>query len=53
VTTIPVNATGENNWKVFSKKIKNVTGHHDVFIKFPTGTNQEIFIKNIRFVKTK
>lgn len=49
---IPVTATGgENNWKTFNKGIKNLSGHHDVFIKFPKGSSRELFIKTIRFVR--
>lgn len=33
----------------FSSKIKRVTGHHDVFIKFPSGNKEGIRIKCIRF----
>jgi beta-xylosidase len=52
IATIPVSATGgENNMKTFSKAVKNITGHHDVFIKFPTGNESTIFIKSLRFVK--
>ena len=52
IATIPVAATsGENEWKAFSSAVKDVSGHHDVFIKFPPGTNQELFIKTIRFLK--
>ncbi|HEX7412291.1 MAG TPA: family 43 glycosylhydrolase [Bacteroidales bacterium] len=52
LATIPVTTTdGENNWKTFNKVIKNLSGHHDVFIKFPTGSSHELFIKTIRFVR--
>jgi xylan 1,4-beta-xylosidase len=52
IATIPVTLTGgENNWKAFSKTIKNVSGHHDVFIKFPSGTDGTIFIRSLRFLK--
>jgi hypothetical protein len=52
IATIPVSATGvENNLKAFSKAVKNITGHHDVFIKFPIGVESSIFIKSLRFVK--
>lgn len=52
VATIDVDATGgENNWKIFSKAIKSVSGHHDVFVKFPTGSDHNLFIKTLRFVK--
>jgi beta-xylosidase len=52
IATIPVSATGgENNLKAFSKAVKNITGHHDVFIKFPTGKEGTIYIKSLRFLK--
>jgi xylan 1,4-beta-xylosidase len=51
IATIPVDATGRNNWKAFSKKIKNLPGHHDVFVKFPAGSDHNLFIKTIRFVR--
>jgi xylan 1,4-beta-xylosidase len=52
IATIPVSATGgENNWKAFSKAIKNVTGHHDVFVKFPEGKEKSVAIKSLRFLK--
>jgi WD40 repeat protein len=52
IASIPVSATGvENNLKAFSKPVKNITGHHDVFIKFPTGKEGTIYIKSLRFIK--
>lgn len=49
--TISVTVTGgENNWKIFTKTIKNLSGQHDVFIKFPKGNNRGIFVKDIRFL---
>jgi xylan 1,4-beta-xylosidase len=52
IATIQVSPTdGENNLKVFSRTVKNITGHHDVFIKFPIGVESSIFIKSLRFVK--
>ena len=50
VATIPVDAT-EGNWKTFSKAIKNVSGHHDVFVKFVKGGDHNLLIKSIRFSK--
>lgn len=50
IATIPVVATGrENNWKTFTKSIKNISGHHDVFVKFAPGQHHDTFIKSIRF----
>lgn len=52
IATVLVDATGgEKNWKEFSKAIKRVSGHHDVFVKFPGGSDHEMFIRTIRFVK--
>lgn len=51
IATIQVDKTGENSWKTFVKAIKNITGHHDVFIKYPTNSEGKITIKSIRFIK--
>jgi len=53
IATIPVPATGgENNWKVFRKSVRNIRGHHDVFLKFSPGSSHQVFIKSVRFLKT-
>lgn len=50
IATIPVSKTGgTNKWKAFSKSLKSVTGQHDVFIKFPIGVPQTVYIKSIQF----
>ncbi|MGZ3754113.1 MAG: family 43 glycosylhydrolase [Mucilaginibacter sp.] len=49
IAKIPVSATTGDSWKTFSKALKGVTGQHDVFIKFPGGSTQNIHIKSIRF----
>ena len=52
IATVSVSPTGGGaNWKVFSKPVKNISGHHDVFVKFPTGKEGGIFIKSLKFVK--
>lgn len=52
IATVPVHSTGgENNWKTFSVAVKNVTGHHDVFVKFPEGKRGIINIKSLKFLK--
>ena len=52
ISTLLVDATGgENNWKIFTGAIKNVSGHHDLFVKFPAGTDHNLFIKTIRFLR--
>jgi xylan 1,4-beta-xylosidase len=49
IAAIPVNATGVGNYKTFSKQLKNVIGQHDVFVRYPAGNPESIFIKSIRF----
>jgi xylan 1,4-beta-xylosidase len=51
IATIPVRATGGDNWKTFSGNVKKAAGHHDVFIKFTTGKEGTIFIKSLQFIK--
>jgi beta-xylosidase len=52
IATIAVSATGgEDNWKTFAKAVKNISGHHDVFVKIPTGSEGKINIKSIKFIK--
>jgi xylan 1,4-beta-xylosidase len=52
IASIPVNSTGgENSLKAFSQSVKNITGHHDIFVKFPTGKEGIIVVKSLRFLK--
>lgn len=51
IATVSIDKTGETNWKTFSKTVKNITGHHDVFVKYPTNSEGKITIKSIRFIK--
>ena len=51
IATIPVDATGNNNWKAFRKSLKGVTGRHDVFVKFPEGKANAIYVSSLRFMK--
>jgi hypothetical protein len=52
--TIAVTATGgETNWKIFRSSLKNLSGHHDVFVKFPAGSDHTLFINTIRFLPAK
>lgn len=54
IATIPITATGsENNRKIFRRAIKNVSGQHDVFIKFPAGSNHQLLVKSIRFIPSR
>ncbi|WP_026768362.1 family 43 glycosylhydrolase [Asinibacterium sp. OR53] len=54
IATIPITATGgKNNWKVFAKAVKNVSGHHAVFVKFPKGSAGDVSVRSIRFRSNK
>ncbi len=50
IATINIDGT-QGGWRIFSKAIKNSSGHHDVFVKFPVGSEHNLFIKTIRFVE--
>lgn len=50
IATLKIKATGgKNTWKTFSKSIKNVSGKHDLFIKYTAGTAQDIYVKTVVF----
>ncbi len=51
IATIPIEITGENKWKSFTRSIKRITGHHDVFIKYNKGNESSLLIKCFRFIK--
>jgi len=36
--------------KTFRKNFGNISGRHDVFIKFPAGANRQVFVNSIRFI---
>ena len=52
IATVSVSSTkGEEIWKAFTGAVKGVTGRHDVFVKFPTGSEGAVKIKSLRFLK--
>jgi xylan 1,4-beta-xylosidase len=54
IATIPVTATaGENSLKAFKKALSNVSGHHDVLVKFSAGSHHNVYIQSIRFLQSK
>jgi xylan 1,4-beta-xylosidase len=54
IAAIPVTATGgANQWKSFKKAVKNMSGRHDVFIKFPSENAGGIYLQAIRFIPAK
>ncbi|XWW47426.1 family 43 glycosylhydrolase [Fibrella sp. USSR17] len=42
---------GKANWKTVSQSIKGISGHHDVFVKFPAGQANVATIKALQFQK--
>lgn len=38
-----------NSWKILTQKIKGLSGHHDIFIRFPKEQSKLLNIKTIRF----
>jgi beta-xylosidase len=54
IAILPVKATGANgNYRAFTKAIKNVSGQHDVFLKFKEVNPKSISIQSIRFLPFK
>lgn len=54
IAIVPVKATGaDGNYKAFTKALKNISGHHDVFIKFRAFAAKAISIQSIRFLPSK
>ncbi|GAB3017275.1 family 43 glycosylhydrolase [Spirosoma pulveris] len=52
LASIPFKSTGgKANWKTISQSIKSVSGHHDVFVKFPAGQANVATIKTLQFQK--
>jgi hypothetical protein len=52
IATMPISSTGgEDNLKVFSKEVKDISGQHDLFVKFPDNNQDAVLIKSIQFVK--
>lgn len=48
VARVPVTVTGNGQWKSFRAALKSIKGQHDVFVKFPKGTPQQIEIKRLQ-----
>lgn len=46
IATIPI---AGSNTKTYSRNIKNISGRHDVFVKFPAGKMRDIYISNLFF----
>jgi hypothetical protein len=49
IAAIPVSTTAGDRWRTLRRAVKNASGHHDVFVKFPPGKKEEILIKTIQF----
>jgi len=50
IAEMAVSRTNEGSWKAFTAPLKQVTGQHDVFVKFPQGQPGKILVKSIRFL---
>ncbi len=48
IATIPYSTTS-GNWQSVSQKLKGVSGHHDVFVKFPAGSAKALTVKSLQF----
>ncbi len=52
IASVPVKATGgDARWMTFTANTAGFKGHHDVFIKYPEGVEERIFIRSIKFRK--
>jgi xylan 1,4-beta-xylosidase len=50
IATILVSNTG-GRLKTFAGTVKGLSGHHDVFVKFPKGSEGELLINSLQFIK--
>lgn len=41
------------HFKTFRKTIQQVSGHHDVFVKFPAGSERRLFVQSVRFIPSE
>jgi xylan 1,4-beta-xylosidase len=50
IASIPIASTGSlNTWNAFTASLSNITGQHDVYLKF-IGAKNAIYIHTIRFI---
>ena len=51
LAAIPIKP-GKTGTHVYSlRRVKGISGQHDLFVRFPAGTQQDIFIKSIRLIR--
>jgi len=50
IATVPFKAN-DGQWQALHANIKKFKGHHDLFIKYPAGTQEAVDIRSIRFFK--
>jgi hypothetical protein len=53
IARIPVAPTGGNDWVSYAASVKGLSGSHDVFVKFPPGSDHEMYVKQIIFTRKK
>ena len=53
IARIPVTPTSGNDWVSYAAGVKDISGSHDVFVKFPAGSDHGIHVKQIIFTRKK
>ncbi|MHA4806836.1 family 43 glycosylhydrolase [Flavitalea flava] len=54
IASIAIPATGgAGNWMRCGIRLKGISGSHDLFVKFPSGSDHEIYVRQILFVRKK
>jgi hypothetical protein len=54
IASVPVIATGGGeNWISCAASLRDVSGRHDVYVKFPAGDEGDIHVKRMQFVRRK
>lgn len=53
IAMVSLTATGEGKMKAFTQAVKNISGRHDVYVKFPAGAERSVGIQSLRFLRAK
>jgi len=53
IARIPIPPTAVGSWCWLATPVKGLSGSHDVFVKFPPGSDHGMFIKQLIFTKKK
>ena len=49
IATIPLAKTTDGSFKSLKKQIKNISGQHDVFVRFPLADAGSVSVKSLKF----